>query len=124
MILGKLKADAEAKLGEKITQTMITVPAYFKRLTTERDKGRRQDCRHVGASYYQRPTAASLAYGLETRPGIPRGSFLDNSGLRRETPVPSDHCAWPCEAGVNQSRRSFGIGTQAGSLHCSLATPT
>ena len=29
MILGKLKADSEAKLGEKITQTVITVPAYF-----------------------------------------------------------------------------------------------
>jgi molecular chaperone DnaK len=29
MILGKLKADAESKLGEKITQTVITVPAYF-----------------------------------------------------------------------------------------------
>ena len=29
MILGKMKADAEAKLGEKITQAVITVPAYF-----------------------------------------------------------------------------------------------
>src|SRR5918911_4455713 len=65
MILSKLKADAEAKLGEKITQAVITVPAYF-------DDAQRQATKDAGTiaglevlRIINEPTAASLAYGLD-----------------------------------------------------------
>jgi molecular chaperone DnaK len=64
MILGKLKADAEAKLGEKIEEAVITVPAYF-------DDSQRQATKNAGeiAGFKVRriinePTAAALAYGM------------------------------------------------------------
>ena len=65
MILQKLKADAEAYLGEKVTEAVITVPAYFndaERQTTK-DAGRIAglDVKRI----INEPTAASLAYGLD-----------------------------------------------------------
>ncbi|MDK3159477.1 molecular chaperone DnaK [Kamptonema cortianum] len=67
MILGKLKADAEARLGEKITQAVITVPAYF-------NDSQRQATKDAGAiaglevlRIINEPTAASLAYGLDKK---------------------------------------------------------
>ncbi len=64
MVLQKLKADAEAKLGEKIDEAVITVPAYF-------DDSERQATKNAGeiAGFKVRrilnePTAAALAYGL------------------------------------------------------------
>ncbi len=64
MVLGKLKSDAEAKLGEPITDAVITVPAYF-------DDSERQATKNAGeiAGFNVRriinePTAAALAYGL------------------------------------------------------------
>ncbi len=64
MVLQKLKADAEAKLGEKIDEAVITVPAYF-------DDSQRQATKNAGeiAGFKVRrilnePTAAALAYGL------------------------------------------------------------
>jgi molecular chaperone DnaK len=66
-ILMKLKADAEAKLGEKITQAVITVPAYF-------NDSQRQATKDAGAiaglevlRIINEPTAASLAYGLDKK---------------------------------------------------------
>ncbi|MBI2278996.1 MAG: molecular chaperone DnaK [Candidatus Brennerbacteria bacterium] len=65
MVLQKLKADAEAKLGEKIEEAVITVPAYF-------DDSERQATKNAGeiAGFKVRriinePTAAALAYGLD-----------------------------------------------------------
>ncbi|MFA5536474.1 MAG: molecular chaperone DnaK [Bacillota bacterium] len=64
-ILQKLKADAEAYLGEKITQAVITVPAYF----TDSQKKATQDAGKIAGLEVLRivnePTAASLAYGLD-----------------------------------------------------------
>ncbi|MEK7574370.1 MAG: molecular chaperone DnaK [Patescibacteria group bacterium] len=67
MILQKLKADAEAKLGEKIEEAVITVPAYF-------DDSQRQATKNAGeiAGFKVRlilnePTAAALAYGLNKK---------------------------------------------------------
>jgi molecular chaperone DnaK len=64
MVLGKLKADAEMRLGEKIDEAVITVPAYF-------DDSERQATKNAGeiAGFKVRriinePTAAALAYGL------------------------------------------------------------
>lgn len=65
MILAKIKADAEAFLGEKVTEAIITVPAYF-------DDSQRQATKDAGKiaglevkRIINEPTAAALAYGLE-----------------------------------------------------------
>ncbi len=67
MILGKLKADAEAKLGEKITQAVITVPAYF----NDSQRNATKDAGKIAGLDVLRiinePTAASLAYGLDKK---------------------------------------------------------
>ena len=65
MILAKLKADAEAKLGEKITEAVITVPAYF----NDSQRNATKDAGKIAGLEVKRiinePTAASLAYGLD-----------------------------------------------------------
>jgi len=65
MILSKIKADAEAFLGEKVTEAVITVPAYF-------DDSQRQATKDAGKiaglevrRIVNEPTAAAMAYGLE-----------------------------------------------------------
>ena len=67
MILSKIKADAEAYLGEKVTEAIITVPAYF-------DDSQRQATKDAGKiaglevrRIINEPTAAALAYGLEKK---------------------------------------------------------
>lgn len=64
MILQKLKADAEAKIGEKITQAVITVPAYF----NDSQRQATKDAGKIAGLEVKRiinePTAAALAYGL------------------------------------------------------------
>jgi molecular chaperone DnaK len=69
MILQKLKADAEEKLGEKITEAVITVPAYF-------DDSQRQATKDAGEiaglkvmRIINEPTAAALAYGFDKNKG-------------------------------------------------------
>ena len=67
MILGKLKTDAEAKLGEKIVQAVITVPAYF----NDSQRNATKDAGRIAGLEVLRiinePTAASLAYGLDKK---------------------------------------------------------
>ena len=67
MILSKIKADAESFLGEKVTEAVITVPAYF-------DDSQRQATKDAGKiaglevkRIINEPTAAALAYGLESK---------------------------------------------------------
>jgi molecular chaperone DnaK len=67
MILGRLKADAETYLGEKITEAVITVPAYF-------NDSQRQATKDAGTiaglnvlRIINEPTAAALAYGLDKK---------------------------------------------------------
>ena len=67
MILAKLKTDAETKLGEKITQAVITVPAYF-------NDSQRKATKDAGTiagldvlRIINEPTAAALAYGLDKK---------------------------------------------------------
>lgn len=67
MILSKMKADAEAFLGEPVTEAVITVPAYF-------DDSQRQATKDAGKiaglevkRIINEPTAAALAYGLESK---------------------------------------------------------
>lgn len=67
MILGKLKADAEAYLGESVTQAVITVPAYF----NDAQRNATKDAGKIAGLEVLRiinePTASSLAYGLDKK---------------------------------------------------------
>ncbi len=67
MILAKLKADAESKIGETITQAVITVPAYF----NDSQRNATKDAGKIAGLEVLRiinePTAASLAYGLDKK---------------------------------------------------------
>jgi molecular chaperone DnaK len=67
MILQKLKTDAEAYLGEKVTQAVVTVPAYFDNAQRDATK----DAGRIAGLDVQRiinePTASALAYGLENK---------------------------------------------------------
>src|SRR5205807_4258033 len=67
MILQKLKVDAEAKLGEKITQAVITVPAYFNDAQRQATKDAGKIAGLEVLRIINEPTAASLAYGLEKK---------------------------------------------------------
>ena len=67
MVLQKLKADAEDKLGEKITDAIITVPAYF----DDSQRKATKDAGEIAGLNVKRvinePTAAALAYGFDKK---------------------------------------------------------
>jgi molecular chaperone DnaK len=65
MILQKLRADAEAKLGDRVTQAVITVPAYFNDAQRQATKDAGQIAGLEVLRIINEPTAASLAYGLD-----------------------------------------------------------
>jgi molecular chaperone DnaK len=67
MILGKLKADAEMRLSEKITQAVITVPAYFNDSQRQATKDAGRIAGLEVLRIINEPTAASLAYGLDKK---------------------------------------------------------
>jgi molecular chaperone DnaK len=67
MILQKLKVDAEAKLGEPVTQAVITVPAYFNDAQRQATKDAGQIAGLEVLRIVNEPTAASLAYGLDKK---------------------------------------------------------
>ena len=67
MILAKLKADAEAKLGEKITEAVITVPAYFDDAQRAATKAAGQVAGLDVKRIINEPTAAALAYGFNKK---------------------------------------------------------
>ncbi|MBQ6440528.1 MAG: molecular chaperone DnaK [Mogibacterium sp.] len=80
MILQKLKADAEAYLGEKVTEAVITVPAYF----SDAQKQATKDAGKIAGLEVKRiinePTAASLAYGLDKDTGSHKILVYDLGG--------------------------------------------
>jgi len=67
MILAKLKADAEAYLGEKVTQAVITVPAYFNDSQRQATKDAGRIAGLEVLRIINEPTASSLAYGLDKK---------------------------------------------------------
>ena len=67
MILAKMKADAEAYLGEKITQAVVTVPAYFNDAQRQATKDAGKIAGLEVLRIINEPTAASLAYGLDKK---------------------------------------------------------
>jgi len=80
MILSKLKADAESYLGEKVTEAVITVPAYFsdaqKQATKDAGKIAGLDVKRI----INEPTAASLSYGLDKETGSHKILVYDLGG--------------------------------------------
>ena len=80
MILGKLKVDAESYLGEKVTEAVITVPAYF----SDAQKQATKDAGQIAGLDVKRiinePTAASLAYGLDKDTGSHKVLVYDLGG--------------------------------------------
>ncbi|MEO8397113.1 MAG: Hsp70 family protein, partial [Chloroflexota bacterium] len=67
MILGKLKKDAEAYLGEPVTQAVITVPAYFNDTQRQATKDAGKIAGLDVLRIINEPTAAALAYGLDKK---------------------------------------------------------
>lgn len=67
MILSKIKADVEAKLGEKITEAVITVPAYFNDAQRKATKDAGQIAGLDVKRIINEPTAAALAYGFNSK---------------------------------------------------------
>jgi molecular chaperone DnaK len=67
MILAKMKSDAEMRLGEKITQAVITVPAYFNDSQRQATKDAGRIAGLEVLRIINEPTAASLAYGLDKK---------------------------------------------------------
>src|SRR5271169_2662691 len=80
MILAKLKSDAEAYLGEPVTQAVITVPAYF----NDSQRQATKDAGRIAGLNVQRiinePTAAALAYGLDKAGGDRKIAVYDLGG--------------------------------------------
>jgi molecular chaperone DnaK len=67
MVLGKLKADAEAYLGEPVTQAVITVPAYFNDSQRQATKDAGKIAGLEVLRIINEPTASALAYGLDKK---------------------------------------------------------
>ncbi|MFC5050827.1 molecular chaperone DnaK [Rubritalea spongiae] len=67
MVLGKLKADAETKLGETITEAVITVPAYFNDSQRSATKAAGEIAGLKVRRIINEPTAAALAYGIDKK---------------------------------------------------------
>jgi len=85
MILQKLKTDAEAYLGDKVTDAVITVPAYF-------NDAQRQATKDAGTiaglnviRIINEPTAAALAYGLDKKRKRP-SQYMTSVAVRSMSP--------------------------------------
>jgi molecular chaperone DnaK len=80
MILGKLKSDAEAFLGDKVTEAVITVPAYF----DDSQRHATKDAGKIAGLEVKRiinePTAAALAYGLDKEKADEKIAVYDLGG--------------------------------------------
>ena len=80
LVLQKIKQDAEAKLGEKITQAVITVPAYFNDAQRQATKDAGQIAGLEVLRIINEPTASSLAYGLDKQVGDSTLAVFDLGG--------------------------------------------
>ncbi|MEK7523839.1 MAG: molecular chaperone DnaK [Patescibacteria group bacterium] len=80
MVLQKLKADAEAYLGEPVTEAVITVPAYFNDTQRQATKDAGKIAGLEVKRIINEPTAASLAYGLDKKGGLKKIAVFDLGG--------------------------------------------
>ena len=80
LVLQKIKQDAEAKLGEKVTQAVITVPAYFNDAQRQATKDAGQIAGLEVLRIINEPTASSLAYGLDKQKADSTVAVFDLGG--------------------------------------------
>jgi molecular chaperone DnaK len=85
MVLQKLKRDAEAYLGEPVTQAVITVPAYFNDSQRQATKDAGKIAGLEVLRIINEPTAAALAYGLDKQQS-PTSSSLTSAAVRSMSP--------------------------------------
>ena len=111
MVLGKLKSDAEAYLGESVTQAVITVPAYFNDSQRQATKDAGKIAGLEVLRIINEPTASALAYGLDKKKNETILVF-DLGGIE----VPGDDPE--TFGGVG-----FGEGLEAGELLVAFPTP-
>ena len=86
MILQKLKADAESYLGEKVTEAVITVPAYFNDAQRQATKDAGKIAGLDVLRIINEPTAAALAYGLDKTNKDEKILVFDLGGARSDAP--------------------------------------
>ena len=79
-VLGKLKADAESYLGEKVTQAVITVPAYFNDAQRQATKDAGKIAGLEVKRIINEPTAAALAFGMDKKEGDRKIAVYDLGG--------------------------------------------
>jgi len=113
MILQKLRTDAEAKLGQKVTQAVITVPAYFNDAQRQATKDAGQIAGLEVLRIVNEPTAASLAYGLDKQE-----DEVSRSMTSAEARSTSRSCAWARES----SRCSPRMATHSSAATTSTAS--
>ncbi len=106
MILQKLKTDAEAFLGETITQAVITVPAYFNDSQRQATKDAGRIAGLEVLRIINEPTAASLAYGLDKKK-MRRSRFTTSAAAR------STCRSWTSETASSRSRPPTATRTWA-----------
>ena len=80
LVLQKLKQDAESKLGERINQAVITVPAYFNDAQRQATKDAGQIAGLEVLRIINEPTASSLAYGIDKKKSDPALAVFDLGG--------------------------------------------
>ena len=105
MILQKLKADAEAYLGQTVTEAVITVPAYF----TDAQRQATKDAGKIAGLEVKRiinePTAAALAYGLDKTTSTSASPSTSLRSSRRATALTSAATRSQCSVCVRRRRR-------------------
>ena len=108
MILQKLKTDAEAYLGEKVDQAVITVPAYFNdaQRTATRNAGEIAGLKVL--RIINEPTASALAYGRQLEQKHPRRSWSSTSAAGRSTSR-----SWRSAKASTRSKPPTGTRTSA-----------
>lgn len=110
MILSKLKADAEAYLGQKVTQAVITVPAYFSDSQRQATKDAGKIAGLEVLRIINEPTAAALAYGLDKEENKTRKSLFTIWAAARST-YPFLKSATACSKSLRQTATPVSAAT-------------
>jgi molecular chaperone DnaK len=113
MILGKLKTDAEKRLGEPITEAVITVPAYF----NDAQRAATRDAGKIAGLEVKRiinePTAAALAYGFNKKKDEKVVVFDFGGGT---FDISCSRSSWPRERGLIEVRSPTATRTWAAKI--------
>ncbi len=114
-ILQKMKETAEAHLGEKVTQAVITVPAYFNDAQRQATKDAGKIAGLEVLRIINEPTAAALAYGLDKRPAPPSRSMTWAA-------APSTCRCWKSATACSRSSRPMATPSWAARISTSASS--